>query len=153
MQPGKVVNPCVGEFLVGLPRGWTSSKPFSQHDRDRVAKLMGAGIPAKRLRTLDLFSGCLGLAVGLRKVCQAVAYCDIDADARSTIQARIGDGLVEPGPVFEDVRDVNPEVLPGPIDCLAAGFPCTDISGDGTLARSLQVVAHPRSRDPCQCPE
>jgi C-5 cytosine-specific DNA methylase len=129
--PGQVVNPGVAEYLVGLPIGWTSPHPLPH--RERIASLLRAGIPKKRLNTLDLFSGCLGLALGLRKTCRSVAYCDVDPDARRTIKARIEDKLVENGPIFSDVRNVNAQSLAVPIQCVCAGFPCTDISTEGTL--------------------
>lgn len=89
---------------------------------------------AKRLKTLDLFSGCLGLHIGVRARYRPVAFCEIDSGVRNVIAARMADGLVEQVPIFGDVKELAAEALPQGIEALVAGFPCTDISNVGSSA-------------------
>lgn len=102
-RPGHVVNPVVAEWLCGLPAGWTSTEPFDANRRKHLAKLLA--VPGVRRPCLDLFSGCLGLCLGLRRWFRPVAYVDICPEARAVIGARIADQLAEPAPIYTDVRD------------------------------------------------
>jgi hypothetical protein len=64
-----------------------------------------------------------------------VAYCDVDATARSVLHARIGDGSLPAAPVLGDVRDVTLESLPIRRSShrlsVCAGFPCVGFSTAG----------------------
>ena len=121
-----VVSPAFAEFLCGLPKGWTSAS--------KLPGRTGRYLQPQRARprtVLDLFSGCLGMALGLREFCRVVAYVEKDAAVRRVIEARARDGVVDVAPVFVDVRDVHAAMLPELPDVLAAGFPCTDVSTAG----------------------
>jgi DNA (cytosine-5)-methyltransferase 1 len=75
------------------------------------------------MRTVSLFSGCLGLDLGLEAVgADTILYCENDKDCQRIIAAR------RPGvPVLPDVREldegvVQQEGLLG-VDWLVGGFP------------------------------
>ena len=106
------------------------------------------------LRSLDLFSGCGGMAFGLRDVCTPVAYCDKEIACRLALADNFKRKLLEKAPVYEDVRSL-PDVPD--FDILCAGFPCKNISGmgdrrgmrgehSGLLRHAIDVVASKRPR-------
>jgi DNA (cytosine-5)-methyltransferase 1 len=82
------------------------------------------------LNVLDLFSGIGGFSLGLeRAVMRTVAFCEIDPYCQSVLKKHW------PGiPVFPDVRSLNARLVRDwcrPIDVIAGGFPCQDISSAG----------------------
>lgn len=85
------------------------------------------------MRVLDLFSGVGGLALGLERAgLRTVAFCEREPYPRAVLARRF------PGvPVYPDVCELTADRLAadgvGPVDCIAGGFPCQDISfaGDG----------------------
>lgn len=121
-----VVSPAFAEFLCGLPRGWTSASKLPRRSSRYLQPQC-----ARPRTVLDVFSGCLGMTLGLRQFCRVVGYVEKDAAARQVIEARARDGVVDVAPVFADVRDVHAAMLPELPDILAAGFPCTDVSTAG----------------------
>ena len=124
---GIVVNPSFVEWMQGLPTGWTS-----------VSADVGAPTAApqtQRLRTLDLFTGCGGLTLGLHQWCQAVGYCEVHPKYRAILEARIESGHLDTAEVFTDINEVNAAGLlvggVGEVDLICAGFPCQNISNAG----------------------
>ena len=81
------------------------------------------------MRSLDLFSGCGGMAYGLRHACTTVAYCDVRLQCRLSLQDSFQRGYLDLAPIYCDVTDL-PDSLPE-FDVLCAGFPCKNISGMG----------------------
>lgn len=84
------------------------------------------------LRELALFAGAGGgilggLLLGWRTVC-AVEY---DTYAASVLVARQNDGLLEPFPIWDDVRTFDGREWAGRVDVVSGGFPCQDISSAG----------------------
>lgn len=101
------------------------------------------------MRSLDLFSGCGGMAYGLRHACTTVAYCDVRPQCRLSLKDSFQRGYLDSAPVYDDVTNL-PDVLPE-FDVLCAGFPCKNISGmgdrlglqgkySGLLTHALDVV-------------
>ena len=96
------------------------------------------------MRSLDLFTGCGGLTIGIRRWATPVAYCEADAQARLILQSRIDTGHLHDATVFDDVRTLTEEglrtdlgapegaPLSNYIDLIAAGFPCQDLSRLGS---------------------
>ena len=76
----------------------------------------------------SLFSGAGLMDYGLHRAGFDHAwFCEIDPYARRILNLRW------PGiPIYEDARTVGPELAP--VDLLAAGFPCTDLSVSGQRA-------------------
>lgn len=94
------------------------------------------------LRTLSLFTGGGGLDLGLRLAARAgatpptrtVCYIEIEAYAVGQLTARFEDGLLDPAPVWSDVRSFYGGPWRGAVDLVVGGFPCTDISLAGKQA-------------------
>ena len=83
----------------------------------------------RRLRTIDLFSGCGGMALGLKPWTHVAAYCEIEPAAQRTLRKNMREGRLDAARVHSDVRDF-PSVR-GQIDLVTMGFPCQDLSGIG----------------------
>ena len=90
----------------------------------------------EELRTMHLFAGAGGgiladLILGHRPIV-AVEW---DKYACEVLRARVADGWFDGMSVWEgDVRLFDPSEYKGRVDCIHAGFPCTDISTAGTKA-------------------
>lgn len=87
-----------------------------------------------RARTLSLFSGCGLIDLALAPWCRTVAYCEHDPFACGVLMSRMADGQLQQAPIWDNVATLRPQDLAGigPIELIAAGFPCTDISLAGT---------------------
>jgi hypothetical protein len=83
------------------------------------------------LRSLDLFTGIGGFTAALRGIARPVAMCDMDPDAQAVLKGRMEDGLLPTCPIFRDVRSLRAKDLSGPVDLIAGGFPCQDVSSIG----------------------
>ena len=81
-----------------------------------------------RLSMLDLFSGLGGFSYALHSLCKTVAYCECDKYAIACLTGAIHQGLIDAAPIFTDVRTLDPTIIPGRLDVITAGFPCTDLS-------------------------
>jgi len=88
------------------------------------------------MNELALFAGAGGgilggKILGWRTVC-AVEFA---AYPRSVLLARQRDGILEPFPIWDDVRTFDGKPWRGRVDVVSGGFPCQDISiagnGDG----------------------
>lgn len=80
------------------------------------------------LQVAGLFAGIGGIEVGLARAGhRAALLCEIDSAAQHVLKSRIPNV-----PLVGDIRDVRS--LPGEVDLVAAGFPCTDISQAGRTA-------------------
>lgn len=81
------------------------------------------------LNSLDLFSGYGGIALGLRKYCKPVGYCEIERYAQGILASRISSGELSIAPIYPDITKLRGEV--NTVDILTGGFPCQDISVAG----------------------
>src|SRR5215468_453878 len=91
----------------------------------KTRKARGEG--DRRLRVAGLFAGVGGIELGLHRAGHtSELLCEIDEGARAVLAARF------PGvDLHGDVRELRD--LP-PIDLVAAGFPCQDLSQAGRTA-------------------
>ncbi len=80
------------------------------------------------LNGLDLFSGIGGLTLALRPWVRPVAYCEREQYAQGVLLSRMADGSLPSAPIWDDVRTLGAEGLPGGIDLIYGGFPCQDLS-------------------------
>lgn len=119
---GIVVNPLFVEWMMGLPRGWTSTAALEPAPVDRTPI---------RIRTLDLFTGCGGLTLGLHPWCESTGYCEVHPKYRAILEARIQSGQLDEAPVFPDVQTLQRSDLLAEVDMIVAGFPCQNISNAG----------------------
>lgn len=81
----------------------------------------------KKLRVLDLFSGIGGFSLGLERTggFETVAFCEIEDFPRRVLRKHWPEV-----PIYDDVRTADFSNV-GPVDVVAAGFPCQDISVAG----------------------
>lgn len=84
------------------------------------------------MNELALFAGAGGglLAasqLGWRTRCAV----EIDPYARKCLLARQRDGVLEPFPIWDDIRTFKGDHWRGSIDIISGGFPCQDISSAG----------------------
>ncbi len=107
-----------------------------------------------KLRVLDLFSGIGGFSLGLERTggFETVAFCEIEEFPRKVLAKHWPEV-----PIYEDVATANFRQV-GPVDLVAAGFPCQDISlaGKGAglagersglfwcVLRAVRMVGRPR---------
>ena len=85
---------------------------------------------ARKLQTLDLFSGLGGMTLGLSEFAEPLLYCDVDPTAQQVLVRRMSQGQLPPAPIHGDVQTLR---MPAgcAVDMLVAGFPCQDISRAG----------------------
>ena len=81
------------------------------------------------LRSVDLFSGCGGLAYGLRHFCHTVLYAEIREACQLALQSNMKRGYLHEAPIISDVRDVP---MMENVDIVCAGFPCKDVTSIGS---------------------
>ena len=86
---------------------------------------------ARSPRVLSCFSGVGGLDLAFRCVvpdARVVCYVEREVPAVAILAARMADGLLDPAPVWSDVRTV-----PGVVraEWVVGGFPCQDLSSAG----------------------
>ena len=105
----RFVTPVFGEWLLGLPRGWTALKPLGRTAFETNRKDLSVGAPGvfagapRAFRSLSVFSGCGALDYAL-PWCTPAGYCEKDPAAISVLQARMADNSLPEAPVFTDVR-------------------------------------------------
>jgi DNA-cytosine methyltransferase len=83
-----------------------------------------------KLRSLDLFSGVGGFALGMMPFAKPVAYCDIDDTAIEVLKRRMQSGDLHSAPIFNDVCEISSKDV-SKVDLITAGFPCPDVSKAG----------------------
>jgi DNA (cytosine-5)-methyltransferase 1 len=92
------------------------------------------------LNELALFAGVGGGILGgflNGKSVRSRIVCAVEIDdyCRDVLMQRQDDGMLEPFPIFDDIRTFNGKPWAGCVDCVTGGFPCQDIStagrGDG----------------------
>jgi len=71
-----------------------------------------------------------GLLLGWRTVCAV----EINAYARSILLARQKDKILEPFPIWDDIKTFDGYPWNGFVDVVSGGFPCQDISSAGKCA-------------------
>ncbi len=136
--PKAVVSPEFAEWFMGVPRGWTAR---SQIRRESLQAHISSRQPAheQKHRVISLFSGCGAFDFSMLPWCHPVAYCEKNAEAASVLSARMDDGSLRRGRIFEDIRAITceamskePGFLAGPsVDGLLLGFPCVDLCKAG----------------------
>lgn len=91
--------------------------------------MFGLATRSVRVHELALFAGGGGgilgsLLAGWRTVCAV----EINARCRAGLMARQRDGLLEPFPIWDDVRTFDGRPWRGRVDLVSGGFPCQAFS-------------------------
>lgn len=92
-----------------------------------------ASRPALRVASLCAGIGCadLGLAACTGGRARTVVYVEREVSAVAILAARMDEGRLDAAPVWSDLRTFDARAWCGAVDCVVAGFPCTDISVAG----------------------
>ena len=125
LPPGRFINPCFAEHVMGFPKNWTNIEQ-DVPNMPQETELW----PDERFAGTSLFSGVGGIELGVAKAVRTTAYCDADKHCAALLRKRQSEGLLPPGQVHEDVRGLKTEDVQGS-EFMTAGFPCPDISGAG----------------------
>jgi DNA (cytosine-5)-methyltransferase 1 len=84
------------------------------------------------LRELALFAGAGGGILGGKLLgWRTVCAVECNAYAASVLVSRQNDGILEPFPIWDDVRSFDGRPWRGIVDVVSGGFPCQDISAAG----------------------
>ena len=83
------------------------------------------------IRTLDLFSGIGGFALGLERTggFETVGFCEIEPYCRAVLKKHWPNVWQH-----DDIKTLTKEIIDancGRIDCIVAGFPCQPVSDNG----------------------
>lgn len=79
------------------------------------------------MRILSLFTGIGGLEIGIKSVvpeARVVGSVEADRYCQRLLLARMADGLLDPGPLFGDIRAFDGRPWRGSVDLICGGFPC-----------------------------
>ena len=89
------------------------------------------------LKAISLFSGYEGFGLGLKMAgnnLEVLLYVEIDDYATNIIKARQRDGILDPGPVHDDIKTLDGRKYRGIVDIIFGGFPCQPHSVAGNRA-------------------
>lgn len=84
------------------------------------------------MNELALFAGAGGGILGSRLLgWKPICAVEIEEYPRNRLMQRQNDGILEPFPIWDDVRTFNGQPWFGKVDIITGGFPCQDISMAG----------------------
>ena len=84
------------------------------------------------MNELALFAGAGGGILGGKLLgWRTVCAVELDAYAAAVLAQRQNDGILDPFPIWSDVRTFNGYPWQGLVDVVSGGFPCQDISAAG----------------------
>lgn len=93
------------------------------------------------IHTIEICAGVGMLGEGLRaglahlgRTHRTIAYLEREAYAASVLVARMEEGSLDAAPVWSDLLTFDGAAWRGAMDCIAAGFPCQDLSLAGRRA-------------------
>ncbi|CAK9106284.1 unnamed protein product [Durusdinium trenchii] len=130
--PGKFVTPELGEWLHGIPLGWSNPEPDSVQQDPKLTLPWLTSCP-HRYRVVSLFAGILGLDLGLSRWVHSIGFVENNPYCRKVIASRIQDGFFNKDSVVHDdvttfkmsqVEHLSPDGLIG-------GWPCQGASKAG----------------------
>ena len=116
---GKILNPAMGEYMMGFPTGWTAGNPS-----------IPVGPKSAKLKAFSVFSGSAGLELGLADYAEIIGLCDASPASQRVLEALMLSGSLPRVPVFPDIVALQSKDVPD-VDILVGGFPCQDCSVAG----------------------
>ena len=91
--------------------------------------------PSDVVRVVSLCAGigCTDLALGLvlGRRARGILHVEREASAAFVLATAMAEGRMDPAPIWSDIRTLRAGQWRGAVDCVVAGFPCTDVSNAG----------------------
>jgi len=88
----------------------------------------------KAVTHIGLCAGYGGIELGLKRVIpnlRSVALCEIEAFAVANLVSKMEAGLMDPAPIWPDLRTFPWGAFHGKVDILTGGYPCQPFSAAG----------------------
>ena len=101
--PVPVLPAAADDVLEASPPPSPSNPPAPRHVAGRVAQLVQQ---MSKFQLLDFFSGMGGMALGLRCIATARAYCDKDWHKRALLTEAMRAGTIDTAPIFNNIKSL-----------------------------------------------
>ncbi len=97
------------------------------------------------MNILSLCTGYGGLDLGFQRVfpeSNVLAYCDIEAFACANLVSKMEKGLIEPCPIWTDLKTFPYSDFSNRVDAVIAGFPCQPFSRENKYRKTTDDPRH-----------